>query len=1531
MGRQSSFHKLFIFFGTDIERYGHKFLQESHSQGYTLLPLDSSAVGFTRGAKLPFGLIDEYVGLDALLRSRLEAAEFYRNWFKPAGSEFTSDDICWPEFDLEAMRWFWQDVAITFELAEAFQRRGGSQLQFFHQEVLRPSVFYYRNDIHAVILNQLFPNKALPVSIPEAKVKNSIDYFSRMRITFDDTSGRPLYNPDIFKDRIVLAFNPGESYRFGHVIEQLTREFPGEVAIMLIFPSSAHEKKLSEKYSIPVVSPRQLDFMEPEYQSRFFNGYNKLIQNTSGRLGWTINVLKYQFDNYCRYRWPAFVSNFHTWLNLWKRIRPKAVVVSALNDGESQLPAEAANRYDIPTFSIPHAAAFVIEKTSKVVSKYVLYSLGHQKTHFRKNGVAPDRLICCRNLRAINEHPVVVRESFGEKKNWRILALMNPTKIDSVINPTIEPSKQIEALKILDKPPADIAGQISLIVKVHPGFPELELVSSVSSSLTKKILPPDTDLQTVVEQVDLVVAVNYFGAALVQVLCSGKPVIFLTTDRLMKAIQSIDPNYNIYSLPSTFNTVGTGKELWDAVRRHFTDGQYAQQMRLQSRQFYQENLDDSKYPTIGRVIKEVLSKSQDKIINAETVECSVNSNQAVVKKCKIEQLLPHHDTIPVELLNYKYQPGIDGDGSVPPHELEVICKIVRYKKPHTILEFGTYEGDTTLRLGANSQAEIYTFDLPPEGYKDYTKPLVKDPELDVYPVTPGIKFHGTPWAHRIHQIFADTQTYDFSQFYGKFDVVFVDACHHYEFVLHDSINALKMIRPGGVIIWHDYAPYAPGVMQALNKISKKFLLLHIEGTSLAVYCSQQDIKAEDVEMTLFGNEEQSLCKQTTFQSEESKIKCSVIIPTYNRCGLLKKTIESLVHQDFPAGQYEILVVDNGSTDSTRQVAESAISAYQGHNIRYIFEPEPGLHCGRHRGAIESTGQILCYLDDDVVVDKLWLQGVIETFTNTDAVLVGGKILPKYETEPPEWINQFIVVRPEGKSLGQLSLIDFGNELKQIDPCLVWGCNYSIRKDVLFECGGFHPDSMPSDLIRYRGDGETALSAAIKEKGYRAYYNPKACVYHYIPKERLTVEYFCKRMFCQGISDSFTQIRKDGNIQNSITLKIRDAYNKGMAYHHEQFFSDPKLLDWILRDNYFACDSSKEEVSVVKQSAVKDYQADFDSNVKSFFAGVNKALTWIDSWPLSPKSAVIYITERCNSRCLTCTAWKNQQESVLDTKTWMNILRQVRQIGIESVEFSGGEPLLRTDLSELVRTARELGFSTRLVCTNGLAMNEQRLNDLVQSGVNSFHISLDGMRDTHRFIRGVDCYDKTINVIEMISAGRIPLVVLTTLVRQNIDDLESIVSIAAKYGAKWFLNLLENKKYFFRGVDIEPLLITEQIEIDRAIELLCSIKAKYPNTCLYDEAAIGYIRDYLEDPKRESGIPCTIGNKSIYFDSAGNLYSACMSLPPVGNGAQVPIKDLVNSPVMRQRLKAMIKRKCNGCTCGYSQRAAFCAEGDLVRK
>ena len=479
MNYRSGQHKLFMFFGADVKAYGLKCLEESLSQGYTLLPLDSPAVGIVSESKLPFILIDEYLGLDVLVQIRRQAVEYEWNWFKAAESEFTSDGICWPDFDIEAIRWFWRDAVATIKVAQAFQNRGGSQIKFFYNNPLRPSISYYRSDIHAVILNQLFPDKAQPISISNPKDRETIDYFSRMIITFDDTSGRPLYDPAIFRNRIVLAFNPDESYRFDQVIGQLIREFPHQVAVMLIFPNNVCAKELLQKYSIPVISPHRLDFMEPEYQNRFVNGYNKLATISSGQLGWMINVLRYNFENFCRFRWPTLASNFQVWFDLCKEICPKAIIVSALRDSESQLPAEAANRYGIPTFSIPHGAGFTGKTVSKVASKYVLYSLKHQKSYFEKNRVPADSLIPCQSLSTANEHPVVARRSFGERDKLRILALTNPTKCNDVINPSIELRKQLEALQILDSPPTDIARDISLQIKINPGFPELELASSI--------------------------------------------------------------------------------------------------------------------------------------------------------------------------------------------------------------------------------------------------------------------------------------------------------------------------------------------------------------------------------------------------------------------------------------------------------------------------------------------------------------------------------------------------------------------------------------------------------------------------------------------------------------------------------------------------------------------------------------------------------------------------------------------------------------------------------------------------------------------------------------------------------------------------------------------------------------------------------------------------------------------------------------------------------------------------------------------
>jgi len=102
------------------------------------------------------------------------------------------------------------------------------------------------------------------------------------------------------------------------------------------------------------------------------------------------------------------------------------------------------------------------------------------------------------------------------------------------------------------------------------------------------------------------------------------------------------------------------------------------------------------------------------------------------------------------------------------------------------------------------------------------------------------------------------------------------------------------------------------------------------------------------------------------------IKATIIIPTRNRANYLSSSILSLTKQTYPASHFEIIIVDNGSTDNTKEISKKLISKYTDNRINYIYEPEPGLLSGRHRGAFEAKGDILIFIDDDIIAYNYWL-------------------------------------------------------------------------------------------------------------------------------------------------------------------------------------------------------------------------------------------------------------------------------------------------------------------------------------------------------------------------------------------------------------------------------------------------------------------------------------------------------------------------------------------------------------------------------
>lgn len=325
---------------------------------------------------------------------------------------------------------------------------------------------------------------------------------------------------------------------------------------------------------------------------------------------------------------------------------------------------------------------------------------------------------------------------------------------------------------------------------------------------------------------------------------------------------------------------------------------------------------------------------------------------------------------------------------------------------------------------------------------------------------------------------------------------------------------------------------------------------------------------------------------------------SVIIPTRDRADLLALALESLARQTLDALAFEVLVIDNGSRDATVEVCRA--SAVRLGNLRYFLAPEPGLHVGRHRGMREAKGDILVFADDDIEAFPSWLESIQEVFTDPSVAMAGGNNLPKFLETPPDWLAcLWRQPRKHGlRAIPALSVIEFPLRRGEISPYQVWGCNFTIRKEVLLAAGGFHPDGMPKELLRLRGDGETHVSRHVAESGLKCVFHAGASICHLVTPDRMTFTYFRQRGFNQGVSDSYTVLRDlhlHGRLLEAAKLELRklarrfyrslrgygvrdakarhalreleEGHAEGYAYHQQLFRTDPEVRAWVLKEDY----------------------------------------------------------------------------------------------------------------------------------------------------------------------------------------------------------------------------------------------------------------------------------------------------------------------------------------------------------------------------
>jgi glucosyl-dolichyl phosphate glucuronosyltransferase len=235
---------------------------------------------------------------------------------------------------------------------------------------------------------------------------------------------------------------------------------------------------------------------------------------------------------------------------------------------------------------------------------------------------------------------------------------------------------------------------------------------------------------------------------------------------------------------------------------------------------------------------------------------------------------------------------------------------------------------------------------------------------------------------------------------------------------------------------------------------------------------------------------------------------SVIVCTRNRASGLAETLDSLTAQSLARQRYEVIVVDNWSTDSTRQVAETALER-EGLRGRCVLERALGLNNARNRGVEDSRGEIVAFLDDDARALPAWLDALLAAFAAGTPDGVGGPVELVWQAPPPRWQHR--------DYFRLLAEFDLGAERCAVDvfPYLV-GTNMAFTRDTFRRVGLFDPrfDRQGTNLLSM---GDTEFCHRVVQSGGHLFYEPRARVRHLVPPDRATLSFLLRRSYSNGRS------------------------------------------------------------------------------------------------------------------------------------------------------------------------------------------------------------------------------------------------------------------------------------------------------------------------------------------------------------------------------------------------------------------------------
>jgi glycosyltransferase involved in cell wall biosynthesis len=260
------------------------------------------------------------------------------------------------------------------------------------------------------------------------------------------------------------------------------------------------------------------------------------------------------------------------------------------------------------------------------------------------------------------------------------------------------------------------------------------------------------------------------------------------------------------------------------------------------------------------------------------------------------------------------------------------------------------------------------------------------------------------------------------------------------------------------------------------------------------------------------------------------VDISIVVCTQNRAGMLRGALASLYDLEADGFSYEIVVVNNGSTDQTQKVIAAAAGESK-HPLRGVYEPTKGIVAARNCGIHEAPGRWIAFFDDDQLADRRWLSELYRGAAEKSCRVVGGSVHLAFPTGCERQLNPIVRML-----LGEAKLADqplpYGGRLTP-------GCgNLMIERSVFDEVGVF------VRTVSGRGE-DTDLFSRIERAGIASWYIPTAVVQHLTPPERLEESYLLSLARRMGVGIAQRQFAACGRMQFA-ALWLAKAIRAGLV-------------------------------------------------------------------------------------------------------------------------------------------------------------------------------------------------------------------------------------------------------------------------------------------------------------------------------------------------------------------------------------------------